>query len=201
MDKVKLFYHQMLEFIQSFIIKYKYENRGILKKMKIDYRLNMEIEDDKWCELFLYKSCFNYCAKFILLRYIEDTGIIYNKMNQEGIEKWRNFVNNIFKNFDILYHIAIKDLQEDENEKISVIFKNSDYDIFRIDDELASIMIHNFSTLDFSELTKKDILLLFRLIYPLEQRENMRLEEFYKEAPAFSYLLKLEEDEREYIVG
>ncbi|WZL74596.1 hypothetical protein QBE52_07860 [Clostridiaceae bacterium 35-E11] len=192
MDKIRKIYEGILEFIQAFMVKYKYENRGILKKMKIDSRLNMEIKDDKWCELFLYKSCFNHCAKFILLRYIEDSGYIYGKMNHSGIEKWKNFVKNISENFHILYKIAIKDLQEEINDSISVIFKESDYDVFEIDEELAFIMVYNFSSIDFARLDKKDIILLFRLIYSLEQREEMALEVFYKDAPALSHIFKLE---------
>lgn len=192
MDKVKKIYEGILEFIQVFMIKYKYENRGILKKMKIDSRLNMEIEDNKWCELFLCKSCFNHCAKFILLRYMEDCGHIFAKMNNNGVKKWSNFVKNISESFHILYYIAIKDLQRDTNDTIRQIFKESDYDVFEIDEELALIIVRNFSSIDFAKLDKKDIIILFRLIYSLEQREEMALDLFYKDAPALSYLLKLE---------
>lgn len=192
MDKVQKIYNGMLEFIQVFIIKYEYENRGILKKMKIDYHLNRELDNEKWCELFLYKSCFNYCAKFILLRYIEDCGLSYMKMNEKGIKKWRCFVKNIYEKFNILYSLAIKDVQEHDNEKIRNIFKKSDYDLFKIDNELAKILCYKFLNIDFSSLNKKEIIYLFQLIYSLEQREEMRLDEFYKDAPALSYMLKLE---------
>ncbi|QEK12389.1 hypothetical protein FQB35_08370 [Crassaminicella thermophila] len=196
MDKVKQIYDGILEFIQVFLIKYEYENRGILKKMKIDNRLNMDIDDEKWCKLFLYKSCLNHCAKLILLRYIEDSGLCYMKMNKNGIEKWKKLVKNISEKFNILYDIAIKDLQKDTDNKIRKIFKQSDYDIFEIDDELAAIICHNLSGLDFATLSKEDVVSIFKLIYSLEQREDMRLDKFYKVAPALSYILNLEELEQ-----
>jgi len=192
MDKVKEMYNQLLEFIESFLVKYQYENRGLLKKFKIDSRLNLEIDDERWFELFLYKSCFNHCAKFILLRYMEDHYLTNKKLNEKGIEKWRNFVANISSDYKILYEVALRDIQAEPDEKIKEIFKDSDYDIFGIDNELASILIKNFSDIPFDGVDKKDLIQLFRLIYPLEQREEMQLEHFYKKAPALSYILALE---------
>ncbi|MCT4605307.1 MAG: hypothetical protein N4A64_04240 [Marinisporobacter sp.] len=195
MDKINKIYQGLKSFIQIFIIKYEYENRGMLKKMRIDSRLNMDIDDEKWCELFLYKSCFNYCAKFVLLRYLEDYGLSYEKMNSKGLKKWGNFVKNISEKLNLLYVIVIKDLQADENNKIRKIFKKSDYDVFEIDEELAKVMSEHLSPIDFSSLKKKDMVLLFRRIYSLEQREEMKLDEFYKDAPALSYILELEKAE------
>ncbi|TCO80074.1 hypothetical protein [Marinisporobacter balticus] len=192
MDKVQKIYSEMIGFIQVFIIKYEYEHRGILKKMKIDSRLNMEIDDEKWCQLFLYKSCFNHCAQFILLRYIEDSGLSYMRMNKKGIEKWRSFVKNIYDALNILYDLAIKDLQQDHNDKIRTLFKESDYDVFKIDDELAKLLCEKLSNIDFSSLKKSEMMALFQLIYSLEQREDMRLHAFYKDAYALSYILDLE---------
>ncbi len=195
MDKAKEIYNHLLEFIQSFFIKYQYENRGLLKKFKIDSRLNMGIEDDKWFELFLHKSCLNHCAKFILLKYLEDNQMIYEKLSAKGIRKWDSFVKNISSDFEMLYEVAIRDLKADPSETIKEIFKNSDYDIFSIDNELAKILVQNFSDFNFAHVNKKDIMQLFRLIYSLEKREEMQLEFFYKEAPALSYILNLEKSE------
>ncbi|MCT4621170.1 MAG: hypothetical protein N4A62_17500 [Marinisporobacter sp.] len=195
MDKINEIYQGLKAFIHTFIIKYEYENRGMLKKMRIDSRLNMDIDNEKWCKLFLCKSCFNHCAKFVLLRYLEDCGLSYGKMNLKGLKKWKDFVKNISEKLNLLYAIVIKDLQEDENNKIRKIFKESDYDVFEIDEELARGMSEHLSFIDFSSLKKKDIVLLFRRIYSLEQREEMKLDEFYKDAPALSYILQLEKTE------
>lgn len=189
MDKVELIYNKLFEFIQIFIVKYQYENRGLLRKLRIDSRLNMDIEDERWGQLFLYKSCFNHCAKFVILKLLEDLGQINMKTNEIGIKKWRYFVKNLGKSYDVLYEIAIKDLQADSNNTIREIFKSSDYDLFIIDRELASCLIDQFENLLFSDLTAQDISLLFKMIYSLEQREEMNLIHFYKIAPALEYIL------------
>ncbi len=194
MDKAKEMYDRLLDFIESFFVKYQYENRGLLKKFKIDSRLNLEIDDEKWFELFLYKSCFNHCAKFILLRYMEDNYLTNKKLNVRGIEKWNDFVTNISSDFETLYEVALRDFKAEPDEKIREIFKDSDYDVFGIDNELASILIKNFSDIQFDLVNRSDLVQLFRLIYPLEQREEMQLEYFYKEAPALSYILTLEKN-------
>lgn len=191
MDKVKKIYEGIREFRNTFIMKYEYENIGRVRKMRIDSRLNLDIDDEKWRELFLNKSCFNHCAKIIFLRYIEDCGLAYIKMNKMGIEKWNHLVKNISYQLNILYDIAIRDLQEDDNHIICNIFKKSDYDLFKIDEELAKIIIERLSMIDFSELTKEDYILLFEKVFSLEKREEMKLNKFYKDAPALSYMLKL----------
>lgn len=192
MDKVNRVFKGLVEFIQIFIIKYEYEIRGQLKKMKIDSRLNLEIEDERWCKLFRYKSCYNHCAKFILLKNFEDSGYIPQKISDIGLERWKEFTKNLTFNYSILYSIAIKDLQADQKVELRNAFKESDYDIFTIDNELSDCLINYFSSFDFSELPQNEIIQLFRLIYPLEQREDYDLENFYKRAPAFDYILKWE---------
>ncbi|MBF8982027.1 hypothetical protein IZY60_00605 [Lutibacter sp. B2] len=195
MDSIDPLYDGLMKFINIFIIKYKYENRGILKKLRIDHRLNMKLDNEKWSELFLYKSCYNHCAKFILLRYIEDSKLCYGKMNEKGVCKWKELVKNISGKISILYEIAILDLQKDENEQIRKIFKYSDYDLFKIDDELANVLYEKFLHLDFSNFSKNDLVKIFERIYSLEEREEMRLDKFYKVAPVFSHLLSLDNQE------
>ncbi len=192
MDKLQEIYEKLSKFIDHFMIKYTYENRGVMKKMRIDSRLNMDIDEEEWCRLFLYKSCFNHCAKIVFMRLIEDRGLGHEKLSEKGLEKWKNFVKNLGQEFDILYHIGLLDLQGDENASIRGIFKKSDYDIFGIDKELADIIIENFSTVHFTDLQKSDIVQLFNKLYTLDDREIMRLENFHKDAPALSYILKLE---------
>ena len=195
MDSMKQLYDGMMKFINIFIIKYKYENRGILKKLRIDHRLNMKFDNEKWSKLFLYKACYNHCAKFILLRYIEDSKLCYGKMNEEGVCKWKELVKNIPGKISILYDVAILDLREDENEQIRKIFKYSDYDLFKIDDELANVLYDNFLDLNFSDFSKTDLVKIFERMYSLEGREEMQLDKFYKLAPAFSHLLSLNNQE------
>ncbi|MFT9495209.1 hypothetical protein [Anaerosolibacter sp.] len=192
MDKLQDLYEKLTEFMDHFIVKYSYENRGILKKMRIDSRLNMNIEEEEWCKLFLYKSCLNHCAKIVLMRLIEDLGLGHDKLNGKGLKKWRDFVKNLKQDFEILYQVGLLDLQGDANVSIRGIFKKSDYDIFEIDKELASLIIENFTPIAFSDLKKEDIVHLFNKLYTLEDRELMKLESFHRDAPALSYILKLD---------
>lgn len=195
MDNTRLIEEMLQLFMQSFFVKYQYEYRGVLKKMRIDNRLNMEIDEEKWCESFLYKACLNRCAQILLMRILEDQGLIYSKMNKEGLEKWRKLAKNIATKFDILYHIGLQDLQADENKKIRSIFGKSDYDLLEIDDELAEIVVQYASVIDFSNIQREEIIKFFRKLYSLEGREEWHLENFYKEAPALRYILKLEKEE------
>lgn len=196
MDLVQMIYEGLNEFIEVFMTKYQYENRGLLKKIRIDSRINMEIEEETWSKLFLYKSCYNHCAKIIILRYLEDNNIAYEKMNLQGFKKWSEFVKNISEKHSILYDVAIMDLQEDKNNIIRNIFKQSDYDLFKIDDELASVLYRSFCNVDFSKLSTKEVMQVFRRIYSLEKREELNLIEFYKKAPALYYLLKLTDSKK-----
>ncbi len=190
MDKLVSVFKGLSEFILLFTIKYEYENRGLIKKMKIDSRLNLEIDDMRWCKLFLYKSCYNHCAKFILLKRLEDKGYIPPKINKLGKDKWNEFVKNISGDCSFLYSIAIKDLKSDTDTDIKNCFKDSDYDIFDIDNDLAIFLVNYFKEHDFSKFKIEDIKKIFQLIYPLEQREDFNLKNFYKKAPAFDYILK-----------
>jgi len=125
---------------------------------------------------------------------MEDNYLTNKKLNVRGIEKWNDFVTNISSDFETLYEVALRDFKAEPDEKIREIFKDSDYDVFGIDNELASILIKNFSNIQFDLVNRSDLVQLFRLIYPLEQREEMQLEYFYKEAPALSYILTLEKN-------
>ena len=184
-----------MEFMQLFVIKYKYENRGLMKKMKIDSRLNLELDNDKWSSLFLEKSCYNHCAKFVLLKYLEDNRYIIPKINLYGLEKWSKIVKNLKDNYQTLYIISIMDIQVDSNHKIRELFKYSDYDIFEIDNDLAGFLINFYKDIDFSELSRTDIIYLFKQLYSLEMREELALEDFYKAAPALNYILGMENQE------
>ncbi|MBS3995073.1 MAG: hypothetical protein KGZ33_04705 [Alkaliphilus sp.] len=195
MDRVSIIFEGLMEFILLFATKYKYENRGILKKMKIDSRLNNDIDNDKWSSLFLEKSYYNHCAKFVLLKYLEDNRYVIPKTNLSGLEKWSKIVKNLKDDYQILYIISIRDIQADSNKKIRELFKYSDYDIFEIDNDLAEYLINYYKNIDFSELSRIDISHLFKKLYSMEMREELALEDFYRVAPAFQYILRMENEE------
>ncbi len=195
MRAIELMNEMLQGFIEVFFIKYKYEYRGLMKKFRIDSRLNLELDDEKWCEHFLYKACLNRCSQIVIMRILEDRDLIYSKMNRLGIEKWLQWVKNLGDRFHILFEIAQQDLQADENKVISDIFRKSDYDIFSIDDELANIVVQHVADIDLSDSKREDLIGLLRKIYSLEQREEWKLEEFYRDAPALTYLLNLEKQE------
>lgn len=192
MNNIEYIAEILEKFKDTFTIKYEYDNIGIIKKFRIDSRKNLEYDEEKWCRLFLMKSCLNYCAKFILLRYYEDRGIITSKFNEKGINLWNNFVKNIRNRYDTLYNIAIIDMKNDENNNIQNIFSESDYDIYEIDKELAKIVVKGLLNTDFSDIEEQDLVEIFRVIYPLDLREEMRFQDFYYKAPALEYILKLD---------
>lgn len=180
------------KFKKTFIIKYEYENIGLVKKFRIDSRKNLEYDETKWCKLFLNKACFNYCSKLLLIRVFEDRGKITNKLNTEGIKAWSKLVKNIKDRYDKLYDIAIIDIKSDrEVSFFKHIFEESDYDIYNIDKELADIIVTGLSNLDLKEITDDDLIIIFRKLYPLDEREELRFLDFYKKAPALDYILNL----------
>ncbi len=192
LEKVECLYEILNKFTETFEVKYRYANIGIIKKFRIDSRKNLEIDEEKWCRLFLKKSSLNYCAKFLLLRVFEDKGKINSKLNKFGIEIWNKLVKNIKESYDKLYDIAIEDIKnEEEFEYIRNIFIESDYDIYVIDKELARIIVDGFVDFDFTTINNKEIIEVFMMMYPLDDREELKLEEFYKEAPALNYILNL----------
>ncbi len=181
------------KFIETFIIKYEYDKIGIIKKFRIDSRKNLEFDEDKWCKLFLKKSCLNYCAKFLLLRVLEDKGKITSKLNKKGIDIWNKLVKNIKDRYDILYDIAVIDMKnEEEISGLKNIFLRTDYDIYEIDKELAQIIVDGFSHINFQDVTAEDLKEIFRIIHPLDEREEMKLQDFYHKAPALEYILNLD---------
>ncbi|SHJ90924.1 hypothetical protein SAMN02745975_03203 [Geosporobacter subterraneus DSM 17957] len=195
MKVIKSIDEMLQNFIQTFFVKYKYENRGLMKKFRIDSRLNLELDEEKWCECFLFKACLNRCAQIIIMRILEDRGLIYSKMNRSGIEKWKQLVQNLGSSYHLLFDIGQQDLVADENKKINSIFRKSDYDIFVVDGELANIVIHYSADLNLSDISQEELIGILRKIYSLEQREEWKLEEFYKEAPALTYLLSIEKED------
>jgi len=184
------------KFKKTFIIKYEYENIGLIKKYRIDSRKNLEYDEDKWCKLFLKKSCFNYCSKLLLLRIFEDKGKVTSKFNNKGIAVWNKLVKNIKDRYDKLYDIAIIDIKnDDEISFFKHIFTESDYDIYEIDKELAQIIVDGLANIDLKNITNNDLKLIFRKLYPLDEREELRFHEFYKGAPALEYILNLEQSD------
>ncbi len=192
MDNIEYIIEVLEKFIETFTIKYEYCNIGIIKKFRIDSRKNLEYDEAKWCSLFLKKSCLNYCSKILLIKIFEDTGKITCKINEKGIKKWNMLVKNIKERYDKLYDIAVIDIKnEEENSWIKDLFVESNYDIYGMDKELAKIIIDSFSKIDFKDINNKDLNLIFRAVYPLDSREENRLEEFYTKAPALDYMMGL----------
>ncbi|MCG8541090.1 MAG: hypothetical protein MJA82_14325 [Clostridia bacterium] len=193
MHEVQQYVIEALEkFKKTFIIKYEYENIGLIKKFRIDSRKNLEYDEEKWCRLFLKKSCFNYCSKLLLLRVFEDKGKITSKFNKKGIEIWNKLVKNIKDRYDKLYNIAIIDIKNDEEISfLKHIFAESDYDIYEIDKELADIIVCGLSNIDLKNITNENLKTIFRQLYPLDEREEAGFVEFYKKAPALEYILSL----------
>lgn len=177
------------DFIDFFIMKYKYDNRGILRKIRIRSGLNKHLSEDEWYEMFIAKSALNHCAKFLLIKFWEDNGKITSKINSTGLAKWKALVSNIDTRVGILYEIAEKDCGRVEELKFA--FNESEYDLYKIDDELASYIIDKATKYDFNGYTNKILIQIFNPLYYDDKRTSMNLQLFYKPANAIEYVLSL----------
>ncbi len=175
------------DFINFFIMKYKYDNRGILRKIKMESGLNNQLSENEWYELFIAKSALNHCAKVLLIKYWEDNGKITSKINKTGLDKWKNYVSNIEDNMDIVYKIAEKDCGRVDELKLA--FVEGEYDLYKIDNELASYIIDKLIKYDFNGYSHKIIYQIFIHLYFDDKRTSMNLQFFYKPANAIEYVL------------
>lgn len=175
------------DFIDFFIMKYKYDNRGVLRKVKLKSGLNKQLSEEEWYELFITKSALNCCAKFLLIKLYEDKGRVATKINSQGLMKWKALVSNIGHQMGLLYELAEKDCGRIDELKSA--FRDSEYDLYEIDDELASFIIEKSIKYDFSEYNNKLIYQIFTPLYYDEKRTSMNLEFFYKPANAIEYIL------------
>jgi len=151
------------EFIDFFYLKYKYDHRGILKKFRLKSGLNKQLNDETWYRLFIQKSAFNYCAKFLIIKLMEDNDKIASKINSDGLKKWNSLITHISGQYGKLYQIAERDLLETEEVKFA--FKQNDYDIYEIDDELAVFIIERLKKYEFKTYTNKMIYDIFNRLY------------------------------------
>ncbi len=178
------------DFIDFFIVKYKYDNRGILRKIKLKSGLNNQLSEEEWYEFFIAKSALNYCAKFLLIKYYEDKGKIECKINRQGLAKWKALISNIEYQTGILYEIAEKDCGRIDELKSA--FKECDYDLYKIDDELASYIIDKTIDYDFGGYNNRTIYQVFVSLYYDEKRTSMNLQLFYKPANAIEHILSMD---------
>lgn len=185
------------EFVEFFKIKYKYDQRGILKRYRLKSGLNKKLTEDVWCDLFLEKAAYNYCAKFLLIKLYEDNSRIASKINKDGLKKWNRFVSNISNNYGMLYRIAEMDMVLVEGVKSA--FRKSDYDIYVIDDELAEFIIGKLKKYDFRGLDFSTIYKIFIGAYIDDKRTGPNLQFFYKPANAIEYILNVIHDEKNLV--
>ncbi|EOD00516.1 hypothetical protein [Caldisalinibacter kiritimatiensis] len=185
------------EFVDFFKIKYKYDQRGVLKRYRLKSGLNKKLKDDIWYDLFLEKAAYNYCAKFLLIKFFEDTGRIGSKINKSGLEKWHDLVTNIGAQYGNLYKLAESDMVELEEMRIP--FKKVDYDIYEIDDELAEFMIEKLKEYDFKTFSYQTLYKIFTSMYLNDKRQGPSLQYFYKPANAIEYILDIKNHEENLV--
>lgn len=174
-------------------MKYKYDQRGVLKRYRLKFGLNKKLSEDVWCGLFVEKSAYNYCAKLLLIKYWEDNEKISSKINEKGLIKWKNLVSNIENYFSTLYKISEIDMME--SEEMKDVFRTSDYDIFEIDDELAGFIIDKLKKYDFKNYDYGVLYNTFNKFYVEEKNSGLNLQYFYKPAKAIDYILALKNEE------
>lgn len=185
------------KFVDFFIVKYKYEQRGILKRYRLKSGLNKTLDEELWYSLFIKKAAYNYCAKFLLLKFYEDKGRIASKINKKGLEKWHDLVSNISEHYEKLYGLAEMDMLQVEEMKN--VFRKTDYDIYEIDDELAEFIIEKLKEYDFRELDYQVIVNIFTAIYMSDKEIGPRLQYFYKPANTIDYILDIEKYEKDIV--
>ncbi|WP_425446142.1 hypothetical protein [Dethiothermospora halolimnae] len=190
---IKKILADLMEFVEFFKMKYKYDQRGVLKKYRLKYGLNKKLSEDMWCELFTEKSAYNYCAKFLLIKFWEDNNKISSKINIEGLKKWNELVTNINSSYSKLYDISENDILESEEMKEA--FRKNDYDIYTIDDELAVFIIDRLKKYDFKGYNYSILYEIFNKLYKKEKRSGINLQYFYKPANAIEYILSLNKSE------
>lgn len=191
MDSLNGIVGDLKEFVQFFIVKYKYDQRGILKRMKLKSGLNKQLNEDVWCKSFIQKTAYNYCAKFLIIKYLEDNMKIPAKINSRGLEKWKNLVSCIDDYYNTILDIAQRDVSR--LEEVKHIFKESDYDIYEIDNELAEFIIKKLEKYDFDSYDFLVINQIFNMLYNDERKIGLNLQYFYKPAKAIDYIMSIKE--------
>lgn len=180
-------FKDLTEFIDFFIMKYKYENRGIIKKFRIKSGLNKDLNEDEWCDKFINKSAVNHCCKILLMKIFEDKNKVLPKLNDKGFQHWSEMVVDIENQYNNIYKIALKDILT--ISELRRAFKMSDYDIYEIDNELASYIINKLLKYNFKYITIYDLHNIVNLLYSRDKH----LEYFYKPSPSVDFVLSLEE--------
>jgi len=189
MDVVNKIISDLIEFVEFFKIKYKYDQRGVLKRFRLNSGLNKHLDEENWCDLFIIKSAYNYCAKLLLIKLWEDNKKIACKLNKEGLEEWNKLVTNIPHYYGKLYEIAELDMLESEDMKN--VFKQTDYDIYKMDDELSEFIIDRLKAYDFNTFSYKEIYQIYNSLYTDEKRFDLNLQYFYKPAKPIDFILSM----------
>ncbi|WP_130806594.1 hypothetical protein [Senegalia massiliensis] len=173
------------EFIDFFIMKYKYENIGIIRKIRAKSGLNKDISEERWYELFISKSAINHCLKILLIKIFEDKNKVLPKLNTEGFKHWSKMVVDIENQYNNIYKMALKDILT--ISELRKAFKKSDYDVYVIDNELASYIINKLLKYDFDKITVQDVYRIIQILY----NEHGELKYFYKPSPAVDFINEL----------
>lgn len=187
MDYNEALLTDLREFIDFFIMKYKYENIGVIRKIRAKSGLNTDLSEEKWYELFIAKSAINHCLKILLIKIFEDKNKVLPKLNTEGFKHWSKMVVDIENQYNNIYKIALKDILT--VSELRKAFKMSDYDVYVIDNELASYIINKLLKYDFDKITVENIYFLIENLY----NAHGELRYFYKPSPSVEFINELKE--------
>ncbi|MBS4534658.1 hypothetical protein GOQ29_03410 [Clostridium sp. D2Q-14] len=177
----------LTDFINFFIMKYKYENLGIIKKFRMKSGLNKNLSQDKWCEMFITKSAINHSCKILLIKIFEDKNKVLPKLNYKGFNHWSEMVVDIENQYNNIYKIALKDILT--VAELRKAFKVGDYDIYEMDNELASYIINKLLKYDFEYIKVHELHNIIKYLYS----QNGDLEYFYKPSPAVEFIMGMKE--------
>lgn len=142
-----------------------------------DQRISM----DRFKNYFAKQTAVHIICKYILIRISEDRGALKSKLNEEGIEKWREMSKNIKNDYVTLFQIACDDIRR---EKASGdIFNEIIYDKYI--ENIKSLIsptaedknkgyFEKLKKYDFKTINPGILMTLIEEIYPAEDRNNIK---------------------------
>lgn len=147
---------------------------------------------ERFKEYLVKKTALHITFKYIRIRMAsESQNLINPKFNEEGIRNWSELSKNYRKDYYLLFNLACKDMQRQEQignlfdpciydnyiEKTKNIFSNR-----KQENHIEKLKIYNFKTFN-----PNIAISLFDLLYPIEDRE--KIEGFLEESKVVTELM------------
>lgn len=142
-----------------------------------EHRISM----DRFKNYFAKQTAVHIICKYILIRMTEDRGALKSKLNEEGIEKWREMSKNIKNDYVSLFQIACDDIRRDKAS--GNVFNENIYDGYigniksyispTIEDQNKGYF-EKLKKYDFRTINPGILMAIIEEIYPAEDRKNTK---------------------------